>query len=214
MISSHIEYRCYDQHMLRVVDSAVLGRWTHCMIFAPSRLAANLSFFLPYACTLLGANYFSSSNVDQHMTGHRREDEDDDDFDRYSVLIHSDSNNARGVISEKDEAEDLSGKELRDKNDSVYRLRKENARIFKTLALYIQQNVIKEEKGKTAVHLSDIDMNDVAKLQRYPQPDWSKVDSHCRQTYVGIYDVVSHIATALMASWTMDEASTLLTIFD
>eukprot|EP01083_Nonionella_stella_P021021 58287_1 len=90
-----------------------------------------------------------------------------DDFDRYSVLI-------RGMISYKDEVEDLSGKELRDKNDSMYRLRKENARIFKTLALCLQQNVIKEEQGKTAVHLFDIDMNDVAKLQRYPQPDWSK----------------------------------------
>eukprot|EP01083_Nonionella_stella_P021023 58292_1 len=136
-------------------------------ICTESRLAVNLSFFLHYACRLLGANYFSSSTVDQHMTGHMREDEDDDDFDRYSVLI-------RGMISYKDEVEDLSGKELRDKNDSMYRLRKENARIFKTLALCLQQNVIKEEQGKTAVHLFDIDMNDVAKLQRYPQPDWSK----------------------------------------
>eukprot|EP01083_Nonionella_stella_P021022 58289_1 len=136
-----------------------------------------MSFFLPYACTLLGANYFSSSTVDQHMTGHMREDEDGDDF---------------GMISYKDEVEDLSGKELRDKNDSMYRLRKENARIFKTLALCLQQNVIKEEQGKTAVHLFDIDMNDVAKLQRYPQPDWSKVDSHCHETYVSIYDALSH----------------------
>eukprot|EP01083_Nonionella_stella_P273597 928184_1 len=95
-------------------------------ICSESRLAANLSFFLPY---VVGCKLLSSSNVDQHMTGHMREDEDDDDFDRYSVLIH-------GMISDKDEAEDLSGKELRGKNDSVYRLRKENARIFKTLALY------------------------------------------------------------------------------
>eukprot|EP01084_Bolivina_argentea_P043922 80886_1 len=69
-------------------------------------------------------------------------------------------------------------------------------KVSKTLALYIQQNVIREEKGKSSIRLSDIDIND------YQMPEWSKINSHFRQTYIGIYDAVSHIATALMASWT------------
>ena len=181
-----------------------------------NRLAANLSFFLPYACTLLGKGYFQSNNVEQHVTGHRKDEQinnieanmnsllqdiDDDDDDEYKK-------------SKKEEEEQFSGKELRDKYDMIYRLRKENARIFKTLALYIQQNVIKEEKGKPQVRLADIDINDKNALSTLSMPDWSKINRNFRQTYVGIYDVVSHIATALMASWTMNEPSTLLALGD
>ena len=193
-----------------------------------SRLAANLSFFLPYACTLLSKNYFQSRNIEQHLTGHRKDNGQSNVHKQqissmdamYSVLNNIDDDDddelkfGGGGVDGGDESDQFSGKELRDKYDSVYRLRKENARIFKTLALYIQQNVIKEEKGKPQIRLADIDINDKNALSSFPMPDWSKINRNFRQTYVGIYDVVSHIATALMASWTMNEPSTLLALGD
>eukprot|EP00485_Elphidium_margaritaceum_P002536 CAMPEP_0202694492 /NCGR_PEP_ID=MMETSP1385-20130828/8341_1 /ASSEMBLY_ACC=CAM_ASM_000861 /TAXON_ID=933848 /ORGANISM="Elphidium margaritaceum" /LENGTH=3200 /DNA_ID=CAMNT_0049350349 /DNA_START=31 /DNA_END=9633 /DNA_ORIENTATION=+ len=182
-----------------------------------SRLAANLSFFLPYACALLGENYFQSNNIDQHMSGHRPDDDDDGVHGMSAIPIlndmDDDDDDLKTGMNDVD-GEAFSGKELRDKYDNIFRLRKENARIFKTLALYIQQNVIKEEKGKPAVRLAEIDINDKNALSQFPMPDWSKINRNFRQTYVGIYDVVSHIATALMASWTMNEPSTLLALGD
>ena len=179
-----------------------------------NRLAANLSFFLPYACTLLGKGYFQSNNVEQHITGHRKDNQVNNMEANMSSLLKDMDDDDEYKESYGDEEEQFSGKELREKYDSVYRLRKENARIFKTLALYIQQNVIKEEKGKPQVRLADIDINDKNALSSLSMPDWSKINRNFRQTYVGIYDVVSHIATALMASWTMNEPSTLLALGD
>lgn len=175
-----------------------------------SRLSANLAFFLPYACSILDASFFEPKNVQKHLSGHRSKDKNA----KHAALGEHESEILVG--DEDDDAEqadeELDGEELRKTRDRAYRLRKENARIFKTLALYLKQNII--EEGKNAPAMNNLESLTPQQLNKIPMPSWSKIRKDYRQTYIDIYEVVQHIASTLMSSLTWSEPTTRLALTD
>ena len=95
---------------------------------------------------------------------------------------------------------------LRKRVDRANRLRREISKLFQTLGLYMQQNIV-EEKKEDPIDLKEIDFSNESSIKQYPMPNWTKIDANFRSTYAGIHEAIIHISNSLSKGYTIEEQS-------